>query len=98
MGSSFQNLVAPTQNLGASGDRAPVRQQPCPFIQAAQFLKFSLLLFVQISSNLGDWQFLYIDLFIITSLALVSKFNCVSSIIIVCNIQLFNDITQLLKV
>ena len=29
MGSSFQNLVAPTQNLGASGDRAPVRQQPC---------------------------------------------------------------------
>ena len=30
MGSSFQNLVAPTQNLGASGDRAPVRQQPWP--------------------------------------------------------------------
>ena len=29
MGSSFQNLVARTQNLGASGDRAPVRQQPC---------------------------------------------------------------------
>ena len=29
VGSSFQNLVAPTQNLGASGDRAPVRQQPC---------------------------------------------------------------------
>ena len=28
----------------------------------------------QISSNLGDWQFLYIDLVIITSLALVSKF------------------------
>ena len=28
MGDSFQNLVARTQNLGASGDRAPVRQQP----------------------------------------------------------------------
>ena len=30
----------------------------------------------QISSNLGDWQYLYIDLVIITSLALVSKFQC----------------------
>ena len=29
MGSSFQNLVAPTRNLGTPGDRAPIRQQPC---------------------------------------------------------------------
>jgi len=31
----------------------------------------SVLLLYSISSNLGDWQFLYIDLVIITSLALV---------------------------
>jgi len=30
---------------------------------------------LQISSNLGDLQYLYIDLVIITSLALVSKFS-----------------------
>ena len=28
-GSSNKTLVARTRNLGASGDRAPVRQQPC---------------------------------------------------------------------
>ena len=31
-------------------------------------------LIFQISSNMGDWQYVYIDLVIITSLALVSKF------------------------
>jgi len=29
-GSLNKTLVARTRNLGASGDRAPVRQQPCP--------------------------------------------------------------------
>ena len=30
-GSLYRNVVAHTRDLGASGDRAPVRQQPWPF-------------------------------------------------------------------
>ena len=30
-GSLYRNLVAHALTLGASGDRAPVRQQPCNF-------------------------------------------------------------------
>ena len=29
LGSLNKTLVARTRNLGASGDRAPIRQQPC---------------------------------------------------------------------
>ena len=31
-GSLYRNVVAHTRDLGASGDRAPVRQQPCSVI------------------------------------------------------------------
>ena len=37
-GSLYRNLVAHALTLGASGDRAPVRQQPCNGIESAQCL------------------------------------------------------------
>ena len=49
-GSLYRNLVAHALTLGASGDRAPVRQQPCSdmFI----LLSLSALLFCVIWTNL----------------------------------------------
>ena len=38
-GSLYRNLVAHALTLGASGDRAPVRQQPCTWVEGGGSMK-----------------------------------------------------------
>ena len=56
-GSLYRNLVAHALTLGASGDRAPVRQQPCIIVQFKTrknlWLTIKALLFV-LNSSEGD--------------------------------------------